>query len=85
MPDLRPFAIALVVGLGIAGYTVLWWHWAPAIGIGLGIIFGGLALASSTSGGGDGAAADAAWRAAASDLLEPRVGPVGPGDDPAGG
>jgi hypothetical protein len=84
VPDLRPFAVALFVGLAIAAFTLMWWHWPAAIGIGLGFVLGGLTLVGTISVGGDDAAADAAWRAAAPDLLEPRVGPVRPEDDPAG-
>ena len=84
MPDLRPFVVALLVGLAVAAFTLLWWHWPPAIGIGLGIVLGGLTLVGTTSVGGDAAAADAAWRAAAPDLVEPRLGPAVGKDDSAG-
>jgi len=82
VPDLRPFAVAVFVGAAIAGFTLLWWHWPAAIGLGLGFVLGGLTLVGTTSVGGNDAMADAAWRAAAPDLLEPRLGPLQQDDGP---
>lgn len=75
MPDLRALLVGLGVGVGIAAYTLLWWHWPLAIGAGAGILLGALALTGSISIGHNGADADAAWRAAAPDLAEPRAEP----------
>lgn len=79
MPDLRALLIAAGVGVGVAAYTILWWHWPLAIGIGAAILMGGLALTGTISVRPAGAAADAAWRAAAPDLVEP---PAEPADVP---
>ena len=78
MPDRRAITVSLMVGLGIAGFTVLWWHWAPAIGGGLGVLLGGLTLIGTAAVGGSQAAADAAWREAAPDLQE--FGDAGPAE-----
>ncbi|TAK02132.1 MAG: hypothetical protein EPO36_03160 [Chloroflexota bacterium] len=84
MPDPRAILIAAGVGLGVAGYTVLWWHWPVPFGAGAGLLLAGLALTSFAGGGTDESEADAAWRAAAPDLAEEPAGPP-PDDDPAGG
>ena len=70
MPDLRAVLIAAGVGGGVAGYTILWWHWPLAIGLGAAILLGGLALTGTISVRPAGTSADAAWRAAAPDLRE---------------
>ena len=70
MPDLRALVIAAGVGGGVAAYTILWWHWPLAIGIGAAILLGGLALTGTISVRPAGTSADAAWRAAAPDLQE---------------
>jgi len=54
----------------VAGYTILWWHWPLAIGIGAAVLLGGLALTGTISVRPAGTSADAAWRAAAPDLQE---------------
>lgn len=83
MPDPRAIIIAAGVGLGVAGYTILWWHWPIPFGAGAGLLLAGLALTSFAGGGTDESAADAAWRAAAPDLAEEPAGPS-PDADPAG-
>jgi hypothetical protein len=70
VPDLRSLLIAIGVGAGVAGYTILWWHWPVAIGVGAAILLGGLALTGTVSVRAEGSTADAAWRAAAPDLQE---------------
>ena len=80
MPDLRALLVSAGVGAGIAAFTILFWRWPLAMGIGAGILLGGLALTGTISIGHDAAAADAAWRAAAPDLLD---APTDPLDVPA--
>ncbi len=70
MPDIRALLIAAGVAGGVAGYTILWWHWPLAIGLGAAILLGGLALTGTISVRPAGTSADAAWRAAAPDLQE---------------
>ena len=76
MPDLRALLIAIGVGGGVAGYTILWWHWPLAIGIGAAILLGGLALTGTISVRPAGSTADAAWRAAAPDLQDAPAEPA---------
>ncbi|TAL07456.1 MAG: hypothetical protein EPO00_09325 [Chloroflexota bacterium] len=75
MPDLRAIIVALGVGIGLAAYTVLWWHWPLALGGGVGIVMGGLTLVGSVSFGPNTADADAAWRAAAPEFTDPPASP----------
>ena len=83
MPDLRTILVALGVGAGIAAYTILWWHWPIALGGGVGIVLGGLALVGSVSIGPDPAEADAAWRAAAPEFVDsPAVPTIDGSADP---
>jgi hypothetical protein len=70
MPQVRALVIAVGVGGGVAAYTLLWWHWPLPLGIGAAILLGGLSLTGFVSVRREGAAADAAWRAAAPDLQE---------------
>ncbi|MEW5990528.1 MAG: hypothetical protein AB1736_04165 [Chloroflexota bacterium] len=76
MPDLRAVVIAIGVGAGVGGYTIFWWHWPQALGLGAAILLGGLALTGSISVRREGSAADAAWRAAAPDLQDPPAQPL---------
>jgi hypothetical protein len=78
VPDVRAILIALSVGGGVGGYLTLWWHWPFAIGWGIGIVLGGLALIGTMSVATDSSIADRAWRAAAPDLQDP---PAEPGPD----
>lgn len=79
MPDLRAIIVALGVGIGLAAYTVLWWHWPLALGGGVGIVMAGLTLVGSVSIGPNTAEADAAWRAVAPEFTDR---PASPRDDP---
>lgn len=87
MLDLRAIIVALLVGIGLAAYTVLWWHWPLALGSGVGIVLGGLTLVGSVSIGPNTAEADAAWRAVAPEFTDRRAsphddaGPVPPVED----
>lgn len=93
MPDIRALAVAIGAALAISGYTILWWHWSVAIGLGVGILIGASALVTSVSLGADPSEADAAFRAAAPDLVDdpvdanplredPSARPLGPGPGP---
>lgn len=70
MPDIRALAIAIGASVAVSGYTILWWHWSVAIGLAVGILIGASALVTSVSLGTDPVEADAAFRAAAPDLVD---------------
>lgn len=76
MPDLRALVVSVGVGVGVAAYTLLWWHWPLVLGVGAAILLGGLALTGTISVRREGSAADAAWRAAAPDLQDPPASPL---------
>jgi hypothetical protein len=78
MPDLRAIVIAFGVGFGVGGYFTLWWHWPLAIGGGLGLVLGGLALVGTMSVAKDPTIADDAWKAAAPEFVDP---PAEPGSE----
>ena len=84
MPDLRSLFVSIGVGAGIAAFTILFWRWPLAMGVGAGILMGGLALTGTISIGHDAAAADAAWRAAAPDLAETPAEPAPSAPEPGG-
>jgi hypothetical protein len=90
----RALAISIAAAALIAAYTIVWWGWPLALGLGTGVLLGGLALMTSVSLGPDPADADAAWRAEAADLVEdrrdamprsPSSGPATPADPRRGG
>ena len=70
MPDLRAMVVAFGVGGGIAGYFMVWWHWPLAVGGGVGILLGGLALVGTMAAARDPAEADAAWREATPEFTD---------------
>jgi len=76
MPDRRALLVALGVGVGIAAYTTLWWHWPLAVGGGIALVLAGLTLVGTLAVGRDPTIADAAWRAAAPDLQDPPAEPA---------
>ena len=76
MPDVRAIIVALGVGIGLAAYTILLWHWPLALGGGVGIVLGGLTLVGSVSIGAKPTDADAAWRAAAPEFIDPPASPL---------
>jgi hypothetical protein len=83
VPDVRAVIVSLGVGLAVAAFTLLWWHWPFAFGGAAGILLGGLALTGTISIRPDDASTeDAAWRVAAPDLqdspAEPAEAAVGP-------
>ncbi len=69
MPGWRALAIAAVVGLGVGGYVQLWIHWPTPLAVAIGAAMAIILLMIAASLGDDPAAADAAWRAAAPDLV----------------
>lgn len=83
MPDIRALAIAIGAALAISGYTILWWHWSVAIGLGVGILIGASALVTSVSLGADPVEADAAFRAAAPDLVDDPASATPRPEDPS--
>lgn len=76
MPSIRGLLISIGVGAVVAAYTILWWRWSVPAGLGVAVLLAGLTLMTSAAFGRDPAAADAAWREAAPDLLEPRPTPL---------
>lgn len=70
MADLRALAIGIGAAVAVSGYTILWWHWSIAFGLGAGILIGSSALVTSVSLGRDPGEADRAWREAAPDLVD---------------
>ncbi len=67
---LRTLAIAAATSLGLVLYLILWFHWPVTLSLGVAALLGMLVVVTSTSLGEDSAAADAAWQAAAPDLLD---------------
>ncbi len=67
---LRTLAIAAATSLGLVLYLILWFHWPVTLSLAVAALLGMLVVVTSTSLGEDSAAADAAWQAAAPDLLD---------------
>jgi hypothetical protein len=76
--------VAAVAGLAISLYLLFWFHWPTTLAIGLGVLATAVALVTSVSFGHDPADADAAWRAAAPDLVDRPVGLVAADPAPKG-
>ena len=83
LASLRTFAIAAISSLGLVSYLVVWFHWPITLSLALGALMATVVVMTSASLGSDAEDADAAWRAAAPDLVEPRGG--APVDDEAEG
>ena len=75
MPTGKAAIIAVVSSAGLMLYALLWFHWPVSISVGLGALLGTSVLATSVGLGRDAADADAAWREAAPDLLDPPAEP----------
>ena len=69
MPGIRALAIALVLGLGVGVYVQARLHWPTFLAVAIGAVMAIVLLLLAASLGEDPAAADAAWREAAPDLI----------------
>jgi hypothetical protein len=69
MPGVRSAILAVAVGLGAALYFALWFHWPTFLAVAVGAFMAIVLLMIASSLGEDPAAADAAWREAAPDLI----------------
>jgi hypothetical protein len=75
VPGARAVIIAVLVGLGAALYFALWFHWPTFLAVAVGAFMAIVLLMIASSLGEDPAAADAAWRQAAPDLVPPPASP----------
>ena len=75
MPGARAAIIAILVGLGAGLYFALWFHWPTFLAVAVGAFMAIVLLMIASSLGEDPAAADAAWREAAPDLVPPPASP----------
>jgi hypothetical protein len=66
----RALTVAAVAGLGVALYFALWFKWPTFLAIAAGATLAVVMLLFAASLGDDPQQADAAWRAAAPDLVE---------------
>jgi hypothetical protein len=69
VPGLRAAGAAVLVGLIAGLYFAVWLHWPTFLAVAVGAFMALVLLMIATSLGEDPAAADAAWRAAAPDLI----------------
>jgi hypothetical protein len=69
MPSLARVAGSLVAALTVALLFLLWIGWPGFLAVGAGAVFGVAFLVVATALGDDPRAADAAWRAQATDLV----------------
>ena len=70
MPGIRTVLIAIGVGVLAGVYVELWIRWPTFVAVAVGATMGIVLLMIASSLGEDPAAADAAWRAAAPDLVD---------------
>ena len=75
MPGARVAIIAVLVGWGAGLYFALWCHWPTFLAVAVGAFMAIVLLMIASSLGEDPAAADAAWREAAPDLVPPPATP----------
>jgi predicted MFS family arabinose efflux permease len=75
VPGARAAILALVVGIGAGLYFALWFHWPTFLAVAVGAFMAIVLLMIASSLGEDPAAADAAWREAAPDLVPPPASP----------
>ncbi len=80
VPGIRSLALSAALGIGIGVYLGAFAHWPTFVAIGLGALLILVSLLIAASLGEDPAAADAAWREAAPDLV---IRHEGPGDGAA--
>jgi predicted MFS family arabinose efflux permease len=69
VPGVRSAIVAVLVGLGAGLYFALWFHWPTFLAVAVGAFMAIVLLMIASSLGEDPAAADAAWREAAPDLV----------------
>ena len=69
MPGIRALVIAIGLGLGVGVYVQAWLHWPTFLAVAIGAVMAVVLLLLAASLGEDPAAADAAWREAAPDLV----------------
>ncbi len=69
MPGIRALAIAIGLGVGVGVYVQAWLHWPTFLAVAVGAVMAIVLLLLAASLGEDPAAADAAWREAAPDLV----------------
>jgi predicted MFS family arabinose efflux permease len=82
VPGIRALVIAIGLGLGVGVYVGAWLHWPTFLAVAIGAVMAIVLLLLAASLGEDPAAADAAWREAAPDLVGPP--PRTPGEPAAG-
>jgi hypothetical protein len=75
VPSPRAAILAVLVGLGAGLYFALWFHWPTFLAVAVGAFMAIVLLMIASSLGEDPAAADAAWREAAPDLVPPPASP----------
>jgi hypothetical protein len=78
MPGARTLLVAIGVGLAAAIYVELWIRWPLFLAVALGAVMAILLLMVASSLGEDPADADAAWRAAAPELVRAESKPEPP-------
>jgi predicted MFS family arabinose efflux permease len=84
MPGFRVVLLAAVIGLAVGAYFQAWIHWPTPLAVAIGAAMAIFLLMIAASLGEDAAAADAAWREAAPDLVR-APGAPGPNESVAAG